>query len=71
MDVEEVLDNGAAPTLLEADKVVIENEENNLSLEVDKGISVWVIIAIIAGSVLILGGVAVLTVILIRKKRKI
>ncbi|MBO5020643.1 MAG: hypothetical protein J6D52_08265, partial [Clostridia bacterium] len=70
-DVEEVLDNGEAPTLLEADKVVIENEENNLSLEVDKGISVWVIIAIIAGSVLILGGVAVLTVILIRKKRKI
>ena len=71
LDVEEVLDNGEAPTLLEADKVVIENEENNLSLEVDKGISVWVIIAIIAGSVLILGGVAVLTVILIRKKRKI
>lgn len=69
-EIEETVDNGKAPNLLDADKVVIEKEEDNAPQNTEGGMQLWVIILICAGSALILAVAAFVIIILVRKKKK-
>ena len=69
VETEETVDNGKAPNLLDADKVVIDKVVDNVSENTDNGMQLWVIILICAGSALILAAAAFVIIILIRKSK--
>lgn len=66
---EETVDNGKAPNLIEADKVVIEKEDT-VTLSENGGLSVMLIVLICIGSAVLLAAAAFVAIILIRKNKK-
>ena len=70
IEVEEIISNGKAPNLLDADKVVIDKVTDNGIDNENDGMALWMIILICAGSVLLLAGVALTVILLIIKRKK-
>ncbi len=68
--IEETVDNGDAPNLLPADKVVIDKVTDEVTDNKEDGMQLWVIILICVGSALVLAAVVFVIVILIRKRKK-
>ena len=66
--IEEVVENGEAPGLLDADAVVIEKNEDNVTQ--NTGMPLWAIILIGVGSLLVLAAVVFVIIVLIRKKKQ-
>ena len=66
---EETVDNGKAPNLLEADKVIIEKEDT-VTISENGGLSVMWIVLICVGSAVLLLAAAFVIIILIRKTKK-
>ena len=68
-DEEEIIGNGKAPNLLDADAVVLDNQSGENADNADGGLPVWVIILICAGGALVLASGVFVGIILIRKKK--
>jgi len=68
IELEDSEDNGKAPNLLDADKVVV-NKDTNIEVS-QNGLSLLMIILICAGALLVLAALAVVIIIFVIKKKK-
>ncbi|MBP3390679.1 MAG: InlB B-repeat-containing protein, partial [Clostridia bacterium] len=68
-DESEKIDNGKAPSLLDADKVVIDKADDSAA-NTNNGMQLWVIILVAAGAAIALAAIVFVVIVLVRRKSK-